>query len=132
MENVVYYLVRSLSKNGYLFPNEEDVSEPSQANSACFAFIKGTEELTIKAIDKGDPIDIRLNKVKPESRFWYAHTPYGVIYFKVNSKRIKYVGKKLSQSVRLNWLNPINILKLEELCVNNGFFFVGQTEQEGQ
>lgn len=121
------YLIRSSIGNGYVFPEEDDLSDPSQASFACFAFLESSKSITIRAIDEGEARDFPLMKVGDNDSLLYADTGYGVVYFRVK-RGLKYIGKKMPQSVKLNWLDPLNVYELERLCFEHQFFFVGDTD----
>ena len=124
----VFYLVKSSSKNGYVLPDEEDMSDPSQASSACLAFDPDFDKCYIKAVDNGSVNRIELRRVKPEKNLYSADTRYGTVYFRAKTGQVKYVGKKLSNSIRLKWLDPVSTVELERLCCEHRFFFVGETK----
>lgn len=127
MENKVVYLVRSSTQNGYLFPDEEEFSDPSQAYSACLAFETKPEPLLIQAINNGQPEYFELHQVCENSHLLYAKTEYGMVYFKVKEQSILYVGSKLTSSAKLNWLEPVYPYELDRFCMEHHFFFVGDT-----
>lgn len=130
----VFYLVYSLERQGYVKPSglSEEDWDANGCGAGVFALIETNDEgyrhlprvLQIKAVWQGNEriynmefVERNLCKVSPEY--------FGDIFFRVSWKhRQQYVG--WGNIRRFAILTPTDIMRLEELCLEHRFFFVGE------
>lgn len=130
----VFYLVYSLEHQGYVKPSElsEEDWDANGCGAGVFALIEINDDgyrhlprvLQIKAVYGLDVrtynlefVERNLCKVSPEH--------FGDIFFKVSWKhRQQYVG--WGNIRRFATLTPTDIMRLEELCLEHRFIFVGE------
>lgn len=130
----VFYLVYSCEHQGYVKPSElsEEDWDANGCGTGIFAFIETNDDVyrhlprvfQIKAVYGVDVrtynlefVESNLCKVSPEH--------FGDIFFKVSWKhRQQYVGRGNIRHFAI--LTPTDIMRLEELCLEHRFFFVGE------
>lgn len=140
MEQTVKYLIRSVKNNqvGFAFMDEVEMGDHEDMGHSSILGLLIPENivdkfnenfyksinLTIKAVDNGNEQILPMNHVN--NNLFSVNTPYGVCYFIIKHHAgLNYIGGKF-QNVKLAFLEPLDMMKLEELCLNNKFFFVGE------
>lgn len=135
IDDRVFYLIYSHKEQGYINPSEinEDEWDANGCGTGILALIGTNDDgyhplprvFQIKAVYGVDErtynmefVERTLCKVSPEH--------FGDIFFKVSWKhRQQYVGRD-ERICRFATLTPTDIMRLEELCLEYRFFFIGE------
>lgn len=140
MNTLVYYLSFYGEQLGFLFPNELPKNyyspglflvEPNDDGTFSYGY-------TFDAMDNGNRISlklIRVNEGDPNSTLYVVRTNnYGSFWFNLETinPHIRYIG----QNPNLASHNPMAVVmttdsdKLERVCKNYNFYFIGSTLSE--
>lgn len=140
MNTIVYYLSYYSEQQGFLFPNELPKNyyspglflvEPNENGTFSYRY-------TFDAMDNGNRISLKLtraNEGDPNSTLYVVRTKnYGSFWFNLESinQRIRYIGR----NPKLGNHNPMAVAmttdsdKLERVCKNYNFYFIGSTLNE--
>lgn len=140
MSAVVYYLSFYSEQLGFLFPNELPKNyyspglflvEPEGDGTFSYGY-------TFDAMDNGNRISlklIRVNEDNPSSTLYVVRTKhYGSFWFNLENinQNIRYIG----ENPKLANHNPMAVAmttdpdKLERVCKNYNFYFIGSTLTE--
>lgn len=131
----VFYLVYSHEHQGYVKPSKlsEDEWDVNSCRAGVFALIGTNDDgyrqfyrvFHIKAVYG---VDVRTYNLEFVERNLYKVSPehFGDIFFRVSWKhRQQYVGRD-GRTRRFAILTPTDIMRLEELCLEHRFFFIGE------
>ena len=140
MNTIVYYLSYYSEQQGFVFPNELPKNyyspglflvEPNENGTFSYGY-------TFDAMDNGSRISLKLiraNEGDPSSTLYVVRTKnYGSFWFNLESinQHIRYIG----QNPKLGNHSPMAIAmttdadKLERICKNYNFYFIGNTLNE--
>jgi len=140
MNTIVYYLSFYSERQGFLFPNELPKNyyspglflvEPNENGTFSYGY-------TFGAMDNGSRISLKLiraNEGDPNSTLYVVRTNnYGSFWFNLESinQSIRYIGR----NPKLRNHNPMAVAmttdldKLERVCKNYNFYFIGSTLNE--
>jgi hypothetical protein len=134
INNKVLYLCHStLTKKGWVFPQEEDCDSPGvfviEEQSG-----KLGDQYWFNAIHKEKRITLELQKKKSKNRrqIFEVHASIGVFSFKARPSKEPYVGKnsRLQQDSSFWILEALLPERLEEACKQDDFYFIGAVEEE--
>lgn len=140
MNNIVYYLSFYSEQPGFLFPDE---LPKNYYSPGLFIIEPGSDGrfssgYTFDAMDNGRRISlkmVRANEGDPNSTLYVVRTKhYGSFWFNLEriNQRFRYIGNKQQL---LNH-NPLGVamaadsVKLERVCHNFNFYFIGSTLRE--
>ena len=136
-QNKVYYLVYSYIKQGYVFPSELIEDEWSCNGLGIFALFnndgndQALDHLHILAIDQGEEKTFNLIRECKEPIYKVVvnnnsdnNNINEELYFRILwHNKLRYVGREDIE--RFAVIIPTDIVRLEELCLEQKFFFVG-------
>ena len=81
--------------------------------------------LTFKAIDKGKEVDLPMKYI--DNNLFSVTTNYGEFYFYIkHDPKKEYIGCFNQGRVKMAIVEPLDLIKLEEACLEHQFFFVGE------
>lgn len=140
MNTIVYYLSFYSEQQGFLFPNELPQNyyspglflvEPNENGAFSYGY-------TFDAMDNGNRISLKLiraNEGDPNSILYVVRTNnYGSFWFNLESinQRIRYIGRnpKLGNHNPMAAVMTTDSDKLERVCKNYNFYFIGSTLNE--
>lgn len=125
INKVLYLCINNSLPLGFVFPNEL----PPNYYSPGFFIIdfRSSETYTFSALNKGK---LSTYNLYTKGNLGFVKTEYGLVFFrisKVNSWYNKYVGnyQSLSNFKNLHILQCTEENKLELLCKNENFYFIG-------
>lgn len=139
MELSVKYLIHTMDRDTgilhYVPMSEAKIGENEDMGySACWGLLIPSEavdrfnndfytsvQLTFKAVDNGSEKDLPMRHVN--NNLFAVDTPYGTFYFYI--KMWPY-DKTFQHKVKMAMVEPLDVIKLEEACLNHKFFFVGE------
>lgn len=139
MELSVKYLIHKMDQDTGIFHyvpmSEAEIGEKEDMGySACWGLLIPCEvvdrlddnfyasvQLTFKAVDNGSEKDLPMRHVN--NNLFAVDTRYGIFYFYI--KKWPY-DRTLPHKVKLAMVEPLDVIKLEEACLNHKFFFVGE------
>jgi hypothetical protein len=134
----IYYLTYSdiPEEDGLIFPTELlDGSYVTGIWVAAFHdFEKIPELFEFDAVDNNELIRLIMTRVDG-SVFQVSTGKHGVFYFRlmpILNRNDKYVGKStlINSNSKLYQVVSMNIQKLEQTCLKDGFFFVGRVDND--
>ena len=140
--NIVFYMIRSIEGNGYIFPSEIEQNNINLELSAsaiwtipCANLNRLTlpPKITFKAVENKTPIDLLMHKVNENGNVYFVDTQYGKFYFRIKNihkYHNQYIGSFLPFKIKLAMVEPMNIMQMEEVCKKYKFFFVGETTKQ--
>lgn len=137
MSNSVYYLSFYIEGGGFLFPDELPPNyyspglfliKPNQDGSYPYAF-------SFDAMDNGKRISLKLvraNEGDPNSRLYVVRTQhYGSFWFNLEAinPTLPYIGNRpqLKTASGFSMAITTDATKLERVCHNFDFYFIGNT-----
>lgn len=140
MKAIVYYLSYYSEQQGFLFPNELPNNYYSPGLFIVEASDNGTfyYEYTFDAMDNGNRISLKLSRANegdPSSTLYVVRTKnYGSFWFNLESinQLIRYIGRnpKLGNHNYMAVAVTTDSDKLERVCKNYNFYFIGSTLNE--
>ena len=81
--------------------------------------------LTFKAIDKGNEVDLPMKHI--DNNLFSVTTNYGEFYFYIKyDPKKEYISCFNQDRVKMAIVEPLDLMKLEEVCLEHQFFFVGE------
>lgn len=81
---------------------------------------------TIKAVNDGVSLDYNMSLVSG-NLYAVKTEKYGYFYFEFIHNFNKYIGKEMEEC-RLCLVKPLDIIRLEDVCREHRFFFVGESK----
>lgn len=125
----IYYLIYSPERDGYVLPSELDEEELELYRVGVFALFATKKDkpvprcFHIRAINTGKEVDLPI--LIDERNRCYAQLNNGeYIFFRIQwHNKLRYVGDK--GPTKFATLTPLDVTRLEELCLEQKFFFVG-------
>jgi hypothetical protein len=132
MEETVYYLCRNSERQGFVFADEL----PEEQYSPGLFLIPNIDEkyqpkYGFDAIDNGKIITLDLVRSEDTSseNCYKVETKYGEFLFDLKDVDMRYIGNRVEsfKDVMLALVVPRDEIKLEEVCRDFNFYFVGHT-----
>lgn len=133
----VYYMCYSDNSNadGLVFPNEllEDTYSPGLWVIELMEFEILPNIFEFDAVDNNELQELKMTRINQDI-YQVESVKNGKFYFRIQHlffRYNKYVGesKLINPRSKLLQVVPLNIQKLDSICLENGFFFVGRGEE---
>lgn len=125
----IYYLVYSYKKDGYVLSSELEDDEWNLGGNGVFALLQADQtqnaatKYYIKAIDQGEEKEYPLYHREKNTGIVTLENAEEIFFNITWGHKLIYKGRNKINAFAV--LTPTDILRLEELCLEQGFFFVG-------